>query len=275
MTRLDSHIELMQRPALAGEITFDEAWQALKSFDFNEADLEKFISRLGTNTPDYFKQLYKGGLEIQQVPCEIAGLIRYLWQHHPAMKSYLEIGTGNGGTFMLLNESWRARGIKPQLFVADNFSYTPREQQERFEWVRRHYDLKAFIGDTLTPAFKDFLGARRFEVIFIDGDHHFEGCLKDFASTYSHLEENGSMIFHDITSKVCPGVGEVFEIAKKYFATNEVFVDSDTCGIGVLRGKNRRNIPGLTTLALNFKHTLRGLPYRAKARFKNQFNRGV
>jgi hypothetical protein len=268
MIKQDSHIELMQRAGVAGEISFEEAWQALKSFDFNDGDLEKFISRLGTNTPAYFKHFFKGGLEIQQVPAEIAGLIRYLWRHHPALRTYLEVGTGKGGTFMLLNESWRARGIKPELSVADNFCYAPLEQQERFDWVRRQYDLQAFIGDTRTPAFQEFLGVRRFEVIFIDGDHSFQGCLADFIAAYPNLEENGSMIFHDIVSTACPGVGEVFEIAKKYFAVNETFIDSTTCGIGVLRGKKRPAISGLTGLGLRFRHALRGAPRRLKGMLK-------
>ena len=167
---------------------------------------------------------------------------------------------------MLLNESWRARGIRPKLFVADNFCYTPQEQKERFEWVRRQHELEAFLGDTRTPAFRDFLGASRFEVIFIDGDHSFKGCLGDFISTYPHLEENGSMIFHDIVSTACPGVGEVFEIAKRYFSEHETFVDSTTCGIGVLRGKKCRAISELTRLRLRFNHALCGIPRRLQRR---------
>jgi hypothetical protein len=67
----DTPEHLRPSAGAAGEISLDAAWQSLKSFNFNDPDLEAFISRLGTNSPACFKHQFKGGLEIQQVPAEI------------------------------------------------------------------------------------------------------------------------------------------------------------------------------------------------------------
>lgn len=46
---------------------------------------------------------------------------------------------------------------------------------------------------------------RKIDVLFIDGDHSYEGCKRDIDAWFPHLKENGVMLFHDC-DETSPGV---------------------------------------------------------------------
>ena len=48
-------------------------------------------------------------------------------------------------------------------------------------------------------------GMPKIYVLFIDGDHSYEGCKTDIDSWYPHMAENGVMLFHDCDES-SPGV---------------------------------------------------------------------
>lgn len=45
----------------------------------------------------------------------------------------------------------------------------------------------------------------KISVLFIDGDHSYEGCKKDIEAWYPHMKEGGVMMFHDC-DETSPGV---------------------------------------------------------------------
>jgi hypothetical protein len=52
---------------------------------------------------------------------------------------------------------------------------------------------------------------KKIDVIFIDGDHTYEGCKRDIEAWYPHMKERGIMFFHDCDES-SPGVVQaVFE----------------------------------------------------------------
>jgi hypothetical protein len=235
-------------------ISFEAALEDLRSWDWEHGDLKQLLSRLGTALPEYFKQNNLGGIDLQQVPSELEKLIRFLWTHHPRLSSYFEVGVGKFGNFLVLNESWKAKGIRPSLCVADNFSQDNEEQKRRFEFVKQHYSVESFIGNTASDEFERFLTGRSFEVILIDGDHSFSGCMSDLITCYKHLQPGGTLIMHDITSGSCPGVQAVFTFAKKYFESSETFSDSSTCGLGILMRPKFDAIPDSHVLLASWRY---------------------
>lgn len=46
---------------------------------------------------------------------------------------------------------------------------------------------------------------KKIDVLFIDGDHSYEGCKADIDSWYPHMAEHGVMLFHDC-DETSPGV---------------------------------------------------------------------
>jgi Methyltransferase domain len=51
---------------------------------------------------------------------------------------------------------------------------------------------------------------REINVLFIDGDHTYEGCALDIKSWYPHMAKDGVMLFHDCDA-TSPGVEQAVE----------------------------------------------------------------
>ena len=57
--------------------------------------------------------------------------------------------------------------------------------------------------DSHSDTFLTFIRNRQFDLIFIDGDHSYEGVRADYERTKDH---GRIFVFHDIVNNVCPGV---------------------------------------------------------------------
>lgn len=79
---------------------------------------------------------------------------------------------------------------------------------------------------------------RRWNYIYIDGDHSYEGVKRDFELYFPRLKKNGYIVFHDINKKNNKvkkyGVNKFWrEIKKK---NNYSFIDfNGECGLGILQ----------------------------------------
>jgi hypothetical protein len=203
--------------------------------------LDVLISKLGSNAPEYFLHEYGGGLELQQVPKELSDLSRYLLERLAGRNvNYLEVGIGSCATLIFLSEFLNRHNINVTLSAVDNFDYYKKgqleQQKARVEWCVENLGLTFFNCDSSTSAIDSFLINQVFDVILVDGDHSYEGCLLDLATCLPFLKEGGILILHDVTSLACPGVGRVYEFAKKYFKSFTTISHSATCGIGILEG---------------------------------------
>lgn len=57
---------------------------------------------------------------------------------------------------------------------------------------------------------------KKISVLFIDGDHSYEGCKADIDSWYPHMKKHGVMLFHDCDA-TSPGVVQaVKEFSEEY-----------------------------------------------------------
>ena len=223
-------------------ITFSDALKRLENYPLDlTADITEIISNLGSIDPEYFHHNYKGGLELQQVPEELSQLSRALIRRYRGLKiKYLEVGVGSCATLIFLSHLFKKNGIEASLFAIDNLNHFHtgllENQKSRIEWCQKNIGLTFFDMDSTKPEFTDWLKGLSYDVILVDGDHSFEGCLWDFSQCTRSLKKDGWIILHDITSDSCPGVGEVFEFGKKIFSNSYTYSSSNTCGIGVLEG---------------------------------------
>ena len=205
----------------------------LKIKKFNQNSLDDLV--------DFCFYSVAGSIRPAQVKDEILGLLKIVSRMKPRV--ILEIGTANGGTLFLftrvaledaiiisidlpggkfgggypkwrgvLYKSFALPGQKIHLLRADS------HKRETLEQV------------------KAILGGREIDLLFIDGDHTYEGVKKDF-ETYSPLVKEGGIIaFHDIVlgpEENVGGVPEFWRKVKDSYESKEIVEDWSQNGYGI------------------------------------------
>jgi len=144
-----------------------------------------------------------------QIPEEITSFLTFLAQRPPA--TILEVGTEKGGTFFLL-----ARVATPDALLlsldlpvgqqgAQPAWREPlyrgfRREQQRVELVREDsHDLHT------REKIRGLLGGRKLDLLFIDGDHSYDGVKKDFEMYSPLVGAGGTIAFHDIVDRLDAG----------------------------------------------------------------------
>ncbi len=140
-----------------------------------------------------------------QVKEEITAFCDFLRERQP--RNMLEIGSESGGTFYLwcqlvsglkisldlpngASGSWRF--IDPQLLAERN--------QKMLSWAP---NVRLLTGDShdlaMQQRVRDLLGSQTLDLLFIDGDHSYEGVKQDFEMYREFVTTPGGLIaFHDI-----------------------------------------------------------------------------
>ena len=126
--------------------------------------------------------------------------------------------------------------------AVDNTSYgklssLPRVEQ-RIQWLKKNVkaDVKFYnIDSALYFKYNKGFYKDTFDVIFIDGDHSYEGVKADFEESIKILNPNGKIVFHDINSLLCQGVVEFWNKIKNKCCIE--FVDGNKCGIGIYQNE--------------------------------------
>ncbi len=191
-------------------------------------------NKAGTSNKKYFKANFTGGLKLQQVPEEYASLMQFVRSFQP--KSYLEIGIGNGGSWFLM--SYFLKNSLEISHAVDNLSYGKQINQQKadIESIKKY--LSSSISDVnfFHSSSTNFLTNcdNKYNVIFIDGDHSYEGVKSDYEFSKKLLHKEGMFIFHDVNSDNSPGVKKLWSELKQAYPCYKEFVEGSTCGIGVL-----------------------------------------
>lgn len=138
-----------------------------------------------------------------QVKEEILGLLKILKNKQP--QNILEIGTANGGTFYLF-----ARIAHPQatLISVDlpggpfGGSYpeckTPLYKSFAGSQQKIYLIRADSVQKTTIDKVKEILDNSKLDLLFIDGDHTYEGVKKDFEIYSQFVKKGGVIAFHDI-----------------------------------------------------------------------------
>ncbi len=182
-----------------------------------------------------------------QIRSEIEGLLDLLAAEPP--RTVVEIGTWNGGTLYLLARAAAADA----LLVTVDIGGGPGARLGRFSPVGLLCGGCAAPGQRVVPLLRrdshdpatlakveHVLGRRPVDLLFIDGDHSYDGVRSDF-ETYGRLVRPGGLIaFHDISPGAPEGVGEVPRFWQELKRERDVIElveswDQGGLGIGVVR----------------------------------------
>jgi predicted O-methyltransferase YrrM len=174
--------------------------------------------------------------KIQQKKYEWVSLLDLLNNRESKFKNGLEIGAYDGGSSMSLG------------FFCDNLITIDGNNPIRFntqtikEKTSSNYTAKSansFHTETIQTV-KDF-SPNGFDLIFIDGDHTYDGVKKDFENYSPMLKDGGVIFFHDIVDSeyhrsVNCYVSKFWEETKKNFNYVEILdpKNHDWGGIGVI-----------------------------------------
>jgi cephalosporin hydroxylase len=162
--------------------------------------LELLIIKLGFNTEILREQpnIVKtngGGLLIWQYPNQFSKYLALLQKHK--ISSYIEIGCRWGGTFILTNEYLKMfneinKCVAVDIIDSPVINYCLLNKEASFIKI-----------NSQSKEFKNYMLNNNFDLIFIDGDHSYEGVKTD----YEVCKKSGKIfVFHDIVSDECPGV---------------------------------------------------------------------
>jgi len=129
-----------------------------------------------------------------QIPWEIESAMARIAQASPRIMG--EIGTSFGGTSLLFT---RFLPTLEKLFCID--LYVKNKEILRLlaplKLELRFFDMPSYAEDSVERVRK-FLGGRMIDVLFIDGDHRYEGVRQDFISYRDFVRDGGLILFHDI-----------------------------------------------------------------------------
>lgn len=156
-------------------------------------NIKKYIEDAGSDCISAFGGTYDGGYHVQQNPNEFADLIYYLRQNKmPYNADYLEIGAAGGGASRILYELLNLKFIT----IIDN-NLHPKH-------IYRKNNLKniphmEFIGDSHSNECYQFLKTlnKKYDLVFIDGDHSYNGVKQDTNLVLPYLKNKSKIIFHD------------------------------------------------------------------------------
>jgi len=228
-------------PSLSFILSRRKQRQALKEIDAcrTVADYISFSSR------------WLGG-GAMQIPMEIAGALDYVRTERP--RYVCEIGTERCGTTLLLSRVLTSA----ELIIGIDIYVKNRYRLQFFQASSQKVHLlngSSYALGTLRRV-ESILGEKKLDVLFIDGDHRYEGVRNDFLM-YRHLvRENGFVLFHDIvpdhatrygkrTPTFSGGVPILWEQLKAAYPCREFIRNpgQDGFGIGVLRYSSSIALP--------------------------------
>ena len=188
---------------------------------------------------------FGGLLRPLQDPVELERFLRRAASVHA--RTVVEIGTARGGTLFLLScvAEPDARIVSIDL-PAGPFGggYPPWKGLIYRHLADARQSLRLIRGDSHKPeTFRraaEALEGREVDLLFIDGDHSYEGAKTDFLKYRSLVRPGGLVVFHDILdSRYDPSVNVAplwRELAGQYEVEEIVASpDAGVFGIGVMR----------------------------------------
>ena len=193
------------------------------------------------STADFFAFISgMTGVAPHQIEDEIVRFLNFAGSHSPV--NVCEIGTADGGTNFLLSQAIPSvrfmLGI--DLFVKNThcLKFFSRPGQEL------HYLNASSYAPATIDKVRGLLAGRKLDLLFIDGDHTYDGVKKDFVFYKEFVREGGIIAFHDIvpdyktrfgreTGRWAGEVPAFWSKIKPLYPSHEFIQDREQDGLGI------------------------------------------
>jgi len=209
----------------------DKELKILEDLDISSIsneDLSKVIISLGANQ-EHIEPFNTGtGLLYWQNEKEFAEYLKFIFNFESSINSYLEIGCRWGGTFIIVSEILKKKQNKNiSLYANDIISI-----QENLKKYKKNQNFEYFKCDSLKLK-ENLENVEQIDMIFVDGNHRYNHVMKDYETA---LQLNPKiLVFHDISSKACPGSAESWnDIKTKHANTLEIRENNFSGGYGII-----------------------------------------
>jgi len=196
-----------------------ERFKTIKPRFFHDAQTwAKLLPELGFNDenpeelPREMTSLPGMGLRIWQYPNQFAPYLAWLAGESFRIRSYLEIGTRHGGTFLVHDALLNRLNHRFKRSVAVDIIDRP-DLLESCEYLKL---------DSQSAEFARWIKDKFFDLVFIDGDHSYDGVKGD---AYSTFDRCNIQVFHDVSSDACPGVRRCWQEHKRNHAETHDFLE--------------------------------------------------
>ena len=201
--------------------------------EFNTELFEKYLKKVSTiDTKNNILNIIKDRLCHHRVRF-LNILINYL---EGKINNYLEIGVHNGCSMgYVLQSNYKIENCYGIDLFEDTFykdSLNKNKIYSNLQLLNKNKNnIKLIKGNSTSKEIINSINNIKFDIIFIDGDHTYEGVKKDFLNYYNLLNKNGIMIFDDYnqapTNKgVYKFINEI-KNNKKLFRFNYSFIDTE------------------------------------------------
>jgi predicted O-methyltransferase YrrM len=166
--------------------------------------------------------------------------LKYLIALASKATSILEIGSRFGEALEMMAKAMPVKGkvVSVDLPGVQPWGYTDSEyalRQRMYALESDGYDAHLFLGNSTDPeVVKQVKSLGEFDLVFIDGDHRYEGVKKDWEN-YGPLGR--VVVFHDIVEhpKDANNRTEVYRLWKEIEGNKSTFIANESLmGLGVV-----------------------------------------
>ncbi len=225
----------------------------LKKLSSKCKGLEDYINLVFTYRFSHFKEIPLFNILPWQSKTEIYEFCKLITPIRP--KVILEIGTANGGTLFLLSKISSPDALIISIDLPEGRfggGYPSKFKHVYKKFASRNQKMFLLRKDSHKSSsmrkVKKILNKKLIDVLFIDGDHTYDGVKKDFEMYSPLVNRNGVIAFHDIVvvppeKELNVDVNIFWNDIKEFFEYKEIVEDWDQeyGGIGIIKMK-RENI---------------------------------
>lgn len=152
---------------------------------------------------------------------------------------FVEIGTRNGGSTWILSHFMTPGTTIVSIDLSSDKNTEKNKKLVLGKIKQNGHDVHSIPFDSTLPEtirkLKNILNGRAIDCLFIDGDHGWDGVVKDWENYNQFVRKDGVIAFHDIVHSKKPWkVYMLWRVLRTVFKFEEFIAPNSPMGIGII-----------------------------------------